>query len=108
MIKKYESKFGKERIEEGIVEFNKNSIMHNGSPSSDFSISQTGFKSDNARISLYVNGGSAYEFTANIGNERIAEVQDRDKLTKIGEDIALKVANLIQKEVEKAMKTLLK
>ncbi len=73
----------------------KDSIMFNGAPSAELQVSGR----ESNVISLWVNGGTAYEFESTPEFGLVINGMKYPERKKLGQDIALKVAKLIEKEI---------
>lgn len=78
----------------------KESIMHNGRPSSEI-IAGTGFYNDEkGEMSIWVNGGSAYEFDFDLDAAKKIRDLGYKEQQKLAADIAVKVSKLVEKEIQ--------
>ena len=101
-LKKYKCRFEEDELSEG-VKFDKKSFMFNGKPSND--IYPPSWK--DGVLSIYINGGSPYEFSVSgYSDEDIENMREKysGRNTKFGIELAKKVAALIEKEVLREFK----
>lgn len=86
------------------AKLNKSSYLHNGAPSQEITARVSDFDEDKGELGIWVNGGSAYRFgISKKAAENLRELGYKE-LNKIGESIALKVAKLIDVEINKIEK----
>ncbi len=98
----------KEILDTGSIteaKINKDSYMFNGRPSSEIIANSGRYGNpDRGDFSIWVNGGSAYAFEFNpVAANTINDLDWKEK-DKLASEIAVKVAKLVEKEVQKLEK----